>query len=87
MAPVVVAFNPRFRFRDGAIGPKFTVAQYCAGHADLDAAATSLSRLEQGWGGSATIKGSPQGRPSRLSRDTVASAVEAALLQTTETPT
>ncbi len=81
-APVVIALNPHFRFRDGAIGPKFTIAQYRQGHADLDKALVSIARMEDGWGGSLTIKGSPQGRPSGLNRDSVASAVVAALQET-----
>ena len=75
LAPVVVALNPRFAFPDGTVGPKYTVAQYAPGHADLDAALALILRWEAGWGGTATIKGSPQGRPSRLDRATVARAV------------
>jgi hypothetical protein len=79
LAPVVVALNPWFAFPGGAIGPKYTVAQYAPGYADLDAALAVLLELEPGWGGSRTIKGSPQGHPSRLDRMTVARAVAGCL--------
>lgn len=76
-APVVIALNPRFAFRDrqgkvGATGPKFTIAQWAEGHVDLYAFGSEIRRLEPGWGGSATIMGSPQGAPSRLVMDDVA---------------
>ncbi len=79
LAPVVLALNPRFRFPDGDEGPKYTIAQYAPGYADLDAALAAILPLETGWGGSPTIKGSPQGKPSRLSRAEVARAVAQSL--------
>jgi hypothetical protein len=78
-APIVIVLNPAFAFRDGSVGQKFTVAQYCRGYADLDKAMATIATWEDGWGGSATIKGSPQGRPSCLSRERVAAAVAAAM--------
>jgi site-specific recombinase XerD len=75
LAPVVVALNPRYMFLGGTIGPKYTIAQYAPDYADLDRALATILRLEEGWGGSRTIKGSPQGHPSRLDRATVARAV------------
>jgi hypothetical protein len=78
-APVVVAQNPRHRFADGSVGSKYTIAQYALGYADLDKALGTILALEAGWGGSPTIKGSPQGRPSLLNRATVARAVAESL--------
>lgn len=64
--PIVVAYNPEFRFPSGVTGLKFTIAQYESGHIDLDKVKTALNALESGWGGSPTILGSPQGEPSIL---------------------
>jgi hypothetical protein len=84
LAPVVVAVNPGHPFQS-ADGPpqrgrKYTIAQWTAGYADLDAAVAELNRLEPGWGGSATIKGSPQGAPSRLELAAVVEAVKRSLV-------
>jgi hypothetical protein len=79
IAPVVVALNPRFTFPDRSVGRKYTIAQYQVGAVDLERAAAQLSELEPGWGGSGTIKGSPQGGGSRLELQEVSSAVVGAL--------
>lgn len=80
LAPVVVALNPHFRQpAGGERHRKFTVAQYCAGHADFAALRQVLALLEPGWGGSATILGSPQGNSSQLSTCAVIRAVRWAL--------
>ena len=81
LAPVVVATNPEMR---GPGGPhrKHTVCQWQAGHVDLRAAVMALNAAEEecggtpGWGGSATIIGSPQGVSSTLSNDDVACIIE-----------
>jgi len=80
VAPVVVALNPQFVFPDGSVGRKYTIAQYQIGAADLDLVAATLSVHEPGWGGQVAIKGSPQGRASRLELPLVSSAVVAALV-------
>lgn len=80
LAPVVVATNPEMRGPNGAY-LKHTICQWRAGYADLRATAAALNRLEEehggtpGWGGSATIIGSPQGASSALTNDDVASVV------------
>ncbi|MBV1868708.1 MAG: hypothetical protein KUG69_12515 [Marinosulfonomonas sp.] len=79
LAPVVIALNPGHKFCDGTRGQKYTIAQYQAGHLDLHAVAEKLSRHEAGWGGSATIKGSPQGLSSRLSLDCIEKVVSTEL--------
>lgn len=60
-APVVIA--------EGQVGGrrKLTVAQFETGWADFTRLSRNLSGLEPGWGGSATILGSPQGASSGLS--------------------
>lgn len=65
-APVVIAVNTAFRFRDGLPHRKITVAQFATGYADLRCAAARLNEREAGWGGSPTIIGSPQGEGSRV---------------------
>lgn len=79
LAPIVISLNPGHRFCDGTRGRKYTIAQYQAGHLDLHAVAVKLLRHEAGWGGSATIKGSPQDRPSGLSLDHVEKVVSSEL--------
>lgn len=79
LAPVVLALHPDFRHAGGMPHRKFTLCQYAKGHVDLDAAAAALSRGEPGWGGSATIVGSPQGRGSALSIGDVARVLASCL--------
>lgn len=76
LAPVVVALNPEFRLRGGEPHKKFTVCQFAGGYVDLKAVLAELNELEQGWGGSPTIGGSPQGVSSRLTIDEVVAVVE-----------
>lgn len=85
LAPVVVATNPEMR---GPGGPyrKHTVCQWQTGYADLRAATAALNAAEvesggtPGWGGSATIIGSPQGVDSKLWTDDVADIIKGHLL-------
>lgn len=64
-APVVVA--------EGAVEGrrKLTIAQFEPGWADFGRLACALAAREPGWGGSATIFGSPQGSASTLPLDQV----------------
>ncbi|MDR1300257.1 MAG: hypothetical protein LBK50_00965 [Candidatus Nomurabacteria bacterium] len=66
LAPVVVALNPEFRVGGGEPHAKFTVCQFKPGYIDLAAVFAELSKKEPGWGGTATIGGSPQGVSSEL---------------------
>lgn len=75
-APVVVAFNPTFKQGPGEAYKKYTVCQYEGTWADLVAAKNELAQLEEGWGGSPTIIGSPQGKSSELSPEQVIGIVE-----------
>jgi hypothetical protein len=79
LAPVVVALNPAHRVGTAPPHRKFTVCQYAPGHVDLSAVLARLRELEPGWGGSATIVGSPQGRDSTLEAGDVIAAVRAHL--------
>lgn len=84
LAPVVVACDHAFRFRDSHPHRKFTVCQYAEGHLDLRGALRDLVAMEPGWSGSPTIIGSPQGVASRLSMDRVTDVVERHVVHDTE---
>ena len=75
-APIVVAFNPTFKQGPGEAYKKYTVCQYEGTWADLVAAKNELSQMEEGWGGSPNIIGSPQGKSSELSPEQVIKVVE-----------
>lgn len=81
VAPVVVACDHAFRFRDGRPHRKFTVCQFTEGHVDLRGVKADLDAIERGWGGSPTIIGSPQGVGSHLSMELVLAVVERHLLR------
>ena len=83
LAPVVVALNPEFRFRGGEPHRKFTVCQFSAGYCDIPGALRELNGLEEGWGGSPTIGGSPQGVSSALTVEEVVRVVTRHLLRKT----
>lgn len=74
-APVVVALNPEFRVQGGEPHRKFTVCQFQTGFVNLGAALAELRQLEEGWGGSPTIIGSPQGVGSTLTTEQVVEIV------------
>lgn len=76
LAPVVVALNPSFKQGPGDPYKKFTICQFAGGFADIESALAELNELENGWGGSPMIGGSPQGVSSRLTIDDVVSVVE-----------
>jgi len=76
LAPVVVALNPSFKQGPSEPYKKFTICQFAGGFADIKSALAELNGLENGWGGSPTIGGSPQGVSSRLTIDEVVAVVE-----------
>lgn len=76
LSPVIVVFNPEFRFQGGEPHRKFTIAQFAPGHVDLKKTLEDISGLETGWGGSPTIVGSPQGVSSVLPLETVVEIVK-----------
>lgn len=74
-APIIVACNPQMDFK-GVVGPKYTVARFNSSiPVDLRKTQNTLNQLEQGWGGSENIIGSPQDRPSSLTLMDVLKAV------------
>lgn len=70
-APIVVAFNPIFKQGPGDAYKKYTVCQYDDTWVNLVAVKNELAQLEEGWGGSPTIIGSPQGKSSEIPRDKI----------------
>lgn len=76
-APVVVATNPAFRWQGGEPHVKHTVARWSSSAVAVDWAGMldALQGVEPGWGGSASIVGSPQGIASRLTTDQVVEIV------------
>lgn len=76
LAPVVVALNPSFKQGPSEPYKKFTICQFANGYADIKSALAELNELENGWGGSPMIGGSPQGVSSRLTIDEVVAVVE-----------
>lgn len=80
IAPVVVA--------EGYLptGRKLTVAQFEPGWIDLPALCAELAAREPGWGGSATIIGSPQGAACALALDAVAGMATARLRPQADRP-
>lgn len=75
IAPVVVAVNPEFKMGGGEPYLKYTICAYEQKNADIKAALVELNELEEGWGGSPTIGGSPQGVSSKLDLDKVVNIV------------
>ncbi len=65
-APIVVASNPAFKQGSGDAYKKYTICQYDDTWLDLVAVKNELAALENGWGGSPTIIGSPQGKSSEI---------------------
>lgn len=73
VAPVVFAETRSHGAR------KVTIAQFSPGWADFGALQRRLSELEPGWGGSATILGSPLAEGTRLATGEILVALEQAL--------
>ncbi len=69
-APVVISESARNGFR------KITIAQFAPSHVDMALLALRLNSLEPGWGGSATILGSPQDVGSTLEIATIIRLIE-----------
>lgn len=80
LAPVVVALNPSFKQGPGDPYRKFTICAFEAKFANIQSALAELALLENGWGGSPTIGGSPQGVSSTLTIDQVVEVVARHLL-------
>jgi hypothetical protein len=71
-APVVVAINPQFSIGGGEPHRKITVCQYEGKYVDLKGV---FATLGEGWGGSPTIGGSPQGVDCQTSVGEILAAI------------
>lgn len=70
-SPVVIAFNDAFTIRGGEPHGKYTICQYQTGYVNMEGVKQDLLKLEEGWGGSPTLLGSPQGVSSKLTLEEV----------------
>ncbi len=71
-APVVIAENPEMKMGpQGVPFRKVSICQHEAGYVNLGAVKTVLAEKENGWGGSPTFVGSPQGTSSEISVEEV----------------
>ena len=75
-APIVVALNPTFKQGQGEAYKKYTICQFDDTWIDLVAVKNELAQLENGWGGSPTIIGSPQGKSSEIPQEKIIEIVE-----------
>lgn len=75
LSPVTSITNPTFSFQGNDPIVKHTVCQYKLGYVDLPAVLKDLNKIEQGWGGSPTIIGSPQGVSSKITQDQLAEII------------
>lgn len=76
-APRIVATNPEFRFAGGEPHIKHTVARWNTNTPmDWNGAKAMLNDAENGWGGSSSIMGSPQGVSSKLKTEEVVEIIE-----------
>ena len=82
-APVTIALNPSYRFGidDSRIyGKKWIIAQQTNGFVNMSEILEELSNIESGWGGSPSIIGSPQDRPSKILKDDIINIVTQKML-------
>lgn len=75
-APIVIAFNPIFKQGSNEPYKKYTICQYDNSWVDLESVKNELNNIENGWGGSPNIIGSPQGRDSLVNKEKVIEIVE-----------
>ncbi len=82
-APVTIALNPSYRFgidESRIYGKKWIIAQQSDGFIDMSGILEELIGIEPGWGGSPSIIGSPQDKPSKLLKDDIIDIVERKIL-------
>lgn len=73
-APIVIALNPSYRYGFGesrVYGKKWIIGQMNDKFINLTKLVRLIEKQERGWGGSSTIIGSPQDRPSKLTKNEV----------------
>ena len=66
-APIVIAYNPNFKWPDGHITPKYSIARYDKYvKLDLKGLLEELRKRNPKWGGLENIIGSPQGEDPKI---------------------
>src|SRR3972149_328 len=75
LAPGVVAEKPQFVFQGGPPQRKGKICQYGPEYINMAEVKKTLLEEEEGWGGSSTIIGSPQGYPCRISLNEIISFI------------
>lgn len=78
-APIVIAKNTKYAFgkkTNREFGIKYTIAQYKENYINLENIRSKINTLEQGWGGSKVIIGSPQTNPSILTTEQIIEIVK-----------
>lgn len=82
-APITIALNPSYRFginNSRVYGKKWIIAQKNDGYLDMSGVLSNLQTLEPNWGGSPSIIGSPQDKPSKVTKDEIVEIVEQKIL-------
>ena len=82
-APITIALNPSYRFginKSRIYGKKWIIAQKNDGYLDMLGVLNNLQTLELNWGGSPTIIGSPQDKPSKVTKDEIVEIVTQKIL-------
>lgn len=77
-APITIALNPSYRFginNSRTYGKKWIIAQQNDDYLDMSSILNSLQNIETGWGGSPSIIGSPQDKPSKITKDEIVEIV------------
>lgn len=79
-APILICYNPMFRFNGGETHLKISICQYSEGYCDMPAILAELREREPGFGGSATFIGSTQGQSSVWTPSEILEVVQKHLL-------
>lgn len=77
-AQVVIAYNPEFKWPNGIITPKFTIARYDSNvdYFDINGLRQELQGRNPGWGGTENLIGSPQEQDPQISLEEIKEIVE-----------
>lgn len=77
IAPIVVAYNPEFKWPSGKITPKISIARYDSNVGlDIKGLRQALQKLDPEWGGPENLIASPQGKDPGISLEKIQQLVE-----------
>lgn len=83
-APIVLGKNPIYVFGvkpNTLTGTKYTLAQFNDSYINLEKIKHELNKHEKGWGGSRSIIGSNQSKPSELNEKTIINIIKKQILE------